>query len=152
MADAPLLSLRGVSKSFGGIRAVHDISFEVRAGESVGLVGPNGAGKSTLLRAISGLILPDRGSVHLYGKDITGVSPFRLARQGLAHVVEGRGIFPDLTVAEQLRLGQLHTRANRRADSGTGAGDSGAPLFDRDGFHRSYRDGDHHAAIHLSAM
>lgn len=112
--SAPALAVYHLRAGYSGSEVLHGVDLEVGAGEVVGLVGPNGAGKSTLLRAITGLILPDRGSVQLYGREITDVSPFRLARQGVAHVVEGRGIFPDLTVAEQLQLGRLHAGSSGR--------------------------------------
>lgn len=101
----PVLQVTGLRAGYGGGEVLHGIDLSVGTSEVVAVVGPNGAGKSTLLRAITGMIVPSAGEVHLEGTRITGSSPFRLAREGVAHVVEGRGIFPDLSVAENLRLG-----------------------------------------------
>ena len=101
----PVLQITGLRAGYGGGEVLHGIDLSVGAGEVVAVVGPNGAGKTTMLRAITGLILPSAGEVVLEGERITGSSPFRLARAGVAHVVEGRGIFPDLSVTDNLRLG-----------------------------------------------
>ena len=79
-----LLELKDVSKRFGGVQAVRDLSFEVREGEILGLIGPNGAGKSTLFNLINGVFKPDAGNVVFQGHDITGQKPYRIARRGIA--------------------------------------------------------------------
>ena len=101
---APALELRGVSAAYERVEVVHEVSLTVPAGRVFALLGPNGAGKSTLLRVASGRMKPTRGSVHVGGRDVTGASPEKLARQGVCSVPEGRGIFPNLSVAENLRM------------------------------------------------
>lgn len=101
----PLLEVKGLKVAYGGINAVKGIDLEVRAGELVTLIGANGAGKSTTLKALSGLLRPAAGSVRYDGHDITGMPAFALAQRGLALVPEGRGVFPRLTVAENLAMG-----------------------------------------------
>src|SRR4029079_1876367 len=112
-----LLEVRGLEVNYGGIRAVKGIDFEVRQGELVCLIGANGAGKSTTLRAVCGLQPARAGSVRYEGADIAGVAIHELPRRGLVMVPEGRGIFAQLTVEENLNMG-----AYTRADAGV-AGD-----------------------------
>ena len=81
---------------------LHGVNFEIRRGETLGLMGRNGMGKTTLLRALLGLVKPRGGEVRVRGAEMTGAEPFRVARQGIAYVPEGRGIFPNLTVRENL--------------------------------------------------
>ena len=100
-----LLSLKDVEVSYGTIPALHGIDLEVRKGEIVTLIGANGAGKTTTLRAISGLLKPRRGEIHYQGNLINGVKPHLLTARGLSHVPEGRGIFANLTVHDNLELG-----------------------------------------------
>jgi len=102
---APLLQIESVSTYYGSIKALHGISLDVNAAEIVTLIGSNGAGKTTTLRAISGMIKPKTGTVRFGGLDITGASPHTLVERGLCHVPEGRGIFSNLTVSENLDLG-----------------------------------------------
>jgi ABC-type branched-subunit amino acid transport system ATPase component/ABC-type branched-subunit amino acid transport system permease subunit len=101
----PLLVLSGVHASYGSVRALNGVSMEVREGEIVALLGANGAGKSTVLRTVSGLVRPQSGSLSFDGASIHRSKPEALVRLGLAHVPEGRRIFPGLTVEENLRLG-----------------------------------------------
>jgi branched-chain amino acid transport system permease protein len=101
----PLLALSGVHASYGSVRALNGVSMEVREGEIVALLGANGAGKSTVLRTISGLVRAQAGSMSFDGAPIHRSKPEALVRLGLAHVPEGRRIFPGLTVEENLRLG-----------------------------------------------
>jgi len=108
----PLLELDHVYASYGGVRALHDVSLAVDDGQVVGVLGPNGAGKTTTLRAISGVV-HTTGAVVYRGKRI-GKSPVQAARAGIAHVPEGRGTFAELTVDENLRLGAYTIRG--RAD------------------------------------
>lgn len=100
-----LLTVNNIDVSYGAINALHGLSLDVNEGEIVTLIGCNGAGKSTTLRAISGMVPPRKGTVSFGGQDITGVSPHKLVERGLSHVPEGRGIFANLTVAENLDLG-----------------------------------------------
>jgi len=101
----PLLELRDVQVSYGGIRAVRGINLSVAEGELVCLIGANGAGKSTTLRAICGLVPLAGGQVLYDGQDITGTASFELVRKRLVMVPEGRGIFGQLTIEENLAMG-----------------------------------------------
>lgn len=109
-AAEPLLELRGVSAHYGVIQALHGISLEVRQGEVVALIGANGAGKTTTLRVVSGMLPPSAGSIQLEGREIGGQPAHRLVARGLAHAPEGRGIFLNLTVEENLELGAFLRR------------------------------------------
>ena len=100
-----MLEVRGLEVSYGGIRAVKGIDLEVRAGELVCLIGANGAGKSTTLRAICGLLAPRSGQVRYAGESALALAPHELPRRGLVMVPEGRGIFGQLTVEENLEMG-----------------------------------------------
>jgi branched-chain amino acid transport system ATP-binding protein len=104
-----LLSIEDLRVSYGSIQAVKGVSFDVREGEMVTLVGANGAGKSSTLRAISGMI-PYEGAISYRGRDLKGIPSHRIASMGIAHVPEGRGIFGNLTVRENLRLATWHRR------------------------------------------
>ena len=100
-----ILQIKDLQVSYGGIDAVRGISFNVHEGEIVTLIGANGAGKSSTLRAISGLVKPRGGSILLNGENITGLDPTAIVSKGLMMVPEGRKIFPNLTVLENLRIG-----------------------------------------------
>ncbi|MBQ3407430.1 MAG: ABC transporter ATP-binding protein, partial [Lachnospiraceae bacterium] len=100
-----MLQIKDLQVSYGGIDAVRGISFNVHEGEIVTLIGANGAGKSSTLRAISGLVKPRGGSILLNGENITGLDPTVIVSKGLMMVPEGRKIFPNLTVLENLRIG-----------------------------------------------
>jgi branched-chain amino acid transport system ATP-binding protein len=100
-----LLEVKGLHVHYGGIHALKDVSFSVEQGQVVTLIGANGAGKTTTLRAISGLIRPSAGTVHFAGKPITGLPAHEIVALGLAHAPEGRGIFANLTVDENLEMG-----------------------------------------------
>ena len=112
-----ILEVRDISVSYGGIRALTDVSLEVREGEIVSIIGANGAGKSTMLRTISGLLKPDTGGIFLEGKEITGLPPHQIAAMGVSHVPEGRGIFHNLTVMENLELAT--SARSKKGDLGT---------------------------------
>ncbi len=99
-----LLEIRGLSVAYGAIRALHGIDLRVDEGEIVSLLGANGAGKSTTLRAVSRLLPLDAGEIVFRGENLANVQPHRVVSLGIAHVPEGRGIFPSLTVLENLRL------------------------------------------------
>ena len=110
-----LLSVENLSVSYGAIRALKGISFTVNAGEIVALIGANGAGKSTVLRAVSGLIRASSGKILLDGRDIARTPAHEIARSGIAHVPEGRGIFTNLTVGENLELAGYVRRRDKAA-------------------------------------
>jgi branched-chain amino acid transport system ATP-binding protein len=113
-----MLSVERLEAGYGEVKVLHGISLEVNEGECVALVGANGAGKSTLLRAISGMVRIMSGSIHFDGVDITRVPPFQIAALGIAHVPEGRRLFPELTVEENLLLGAWVAESRRfRAES-----------------------------------
>ncbi|TEB11874.1 High-affinity branched-chain amino acid transport ATP-binding protein LivF [Pelotomaculum sp. FP] len=113
-----MLSVDNIQVFYGAIQALHGISFEVKEGEIVTLIGANGAGKSTTLRTISGLLRPKSGAVKFGGADITRVPAHKIVQMGLAHVPEGRKIFPDLTVRENLIMG-AYTRTDRAEIAGS---------------------------------
>jgi branched-chain amino acid transport system ATP-binding protein len=111
-----LLEIRGLEVRYGGIRAVKGIDLEIGAGEMVCLIGANGAGKSSTLRALSGLVPTAPGAVRFGGSDLAGAPAFRRARAGLVMVPEGRGVFAQLTVEENLAMGS-YLRADREIGS-----------------------------------
>jgi branched-chain amino acid transport system ATP-binding protein len=100
-----VLALSGVSAGYGSVPAVSDVSIAVGEGEAVGLLGANGAGKSTTLRAISGLVRLTSGTITFLGTNIASVPPYKITELGIAHVPEGRQVFPELTVKENLEIG-----------------------------------------------
>lgn len=104
--DRPLLSVRDVSVRFGGLQAVDSASFDVPRGRIVGLIGPNGAGKSTLFNTVSGLVRPERGSVHFLGQDVSHLPPHRRAAMGIGRTFQNIGLAKDLSVLENLLLAQ----------------------------------------------
>ncbi|WP_448595919.1 ABC transporter ATP-binding protein [Thermoflexus hugenholtzii] len=116
MDGPPVLELREVEAAYGTIRALHGLSLSVRPGEVVALLGPNGAGKTTTLRVISGLLRPTRGQILYKDQEITGRSPAAIARMGIIQCPEGRQVFKNLTVWENLLLGayRLRDRAQER--------------------------------------
>ncbi len=102
-----VLEVAGLSKSYGGVIAVDDVSFSVTRGESLGVIGPNGAGKTTLFNMISGFEAPSSGSIRFDGREIGGHAPQRIARLGLARTFQTARPFPGLTVLENLMVGAL---------------------------------------------
>ena len=113
-----LLRLEGIEVGYGALTAVREVSLEVDVGETVALIGPNGAGKTTTLKAITGLVPLRRGTVALDGERIDGLSPARVVGRGIAHVPEGRQLFPTMSVRENLELGAAGPDARaRRADT-----------------------------------
>jgi branched-chain amino acid transport system ATP-binding protein len=112
----PLLELDDVVAMYGKVAALKGLSLKVGEGEIVALLGANGAGKSTTLRAISGLIAPRSGGVRLAGQSIAGLRPEEVVRRGIAHVPEGRRVFPGLTVRENILLGGSNRPRARRAE------------------------------------
>jgi len=109
-----LLRLDGIQVGYGDMTAVHEASLEVREGETVALIGGNGAGKTTTLRAVSGLLPLRRGSIAFAGERLDGVGPAGVVARGIAHVPEGRQLFPTMTVRENLELGARSVEARRR--------------------------------------
>ena len=106
-----LLNIDNLHVSYGKIKAIKGISLQVSQGEIVALVGANGAGKTTLLKTISGILTPAEGSVSFEGKDLTKVKPFQRVIEGLCQAPEGRGIFPGMTVQENLEIGKYSRSA-----------------------------------------
>lgn len=110
MSNDTLIDARGIHAYYGQSHILHGVDLCVRRGETVGLMGRNGMGKTTLLKSILGLLPPNAGRVLVRGHDMTGAAPHRIARSGIAYVPEGRGIFPNLSVRENLlmaaRVGQ----------------------------------------------
>jgi len=104
VTPAPVLELRGIRAGYGRIQVLHGIDLVVSRGTVVGLLGPNGAGKSTTLGVIGGQIRTTAGSVSMAGRDVTGAAPDSLARAGVCTIPEGRGIFPNLTVTENILM------------------------------------------------
>ena len=111
-----MLKIDELKVSYGGIEAVKGITFEVPDGKIVTLIGANGAGKSTTLRSIAGLVKPAHGRIHLQGEDITALSPDRIVSKGITLVPEGRHVFPDLTVLENLKIGAYLRKDSLEAD------------------------------------
>ena len=108
-----LLNIDNLHVSYGKIKAIKGISLQVSQGEIVALVGANGAGKTTLLKTISGILTPAEGSVSFEGKDLTKVKPFQRVVEGICQAPEGRGIFPGMTVQENLEIGKYSRSAEK---------------------------------------
>ena len=102
-----MLKIKNINVSYGGIKALQDVSLEVPEGKVVTLIGANGAGKSTLLKSISGIVTPDSGSIEFLGNNIAGNKVYKTVGEGIALVPEGRKVFTDLTVAENLKIGSF---------------------------------------------
>ena len=110
-AGPPVLTIQRLGVSYGGLHALVDVSLEVGDGEFITIVGPNGAGKSTLLKTISGTVRAESGRIAFRGRDIGGLPASERAALGIAHVPEGRRVFPSLTVMENLELGSYRRAA-----------------------------------------
>ncbi|MBS0532646.1 MAG: ABC transporter ATP-binding protein [Proteobacteria bacterium] len=108
-----MLEIAGISAGYSSVPVLRDVSISVDEGQFVSVVGPNGAGKSTLFKTISGILKPTAGTIRFEGNDLLGVPPSRRAHLGIAHVPEGRHVFPSLTVMENLELG-AYTEAGRQ--------------------------------------
>ena len=115
--EAPILSVSGMNKHFGGLAAVRDISFDVKAGEAVGLMGPNGAGKSTLLNLIAGEYKPDSGRVNFKGHDITGLASHRICHLGIARTYQIPQPFVNLTALQNVVVAAEYGRGLGKADA-----------------------------------
>ena len=107
-----ILKVSGVGKRFGGVRAVHQVSFHINEGEIFGLIGPNGAGKTTLFNLINGVIRPDEGSVVFRGQDITGMPPYRVVRLGLSRTHQIVKPLNEMTVLENVTVGACFGASN----------------------------------------
>ena len=121
MAAPLLIDARGLHTYYGASHILRGIDFTVAPGETIGLMGRNGMGKSTLLKSLMGLVKPRNGTVQVMGRDMTGRAPFEIATLGIAYVPEGRGIFGNLSVTENLRMAALAgatDAARARARSG----------------------------------
>jgi ABC-type branched-subunit amino acid transport system ATPase component len=108
--SAALLEVEGVTKRFGGLSALNDLSFHVDEGEIVSIIGPNGAGKSTVFNVITGLYPPDEGDVRLRGVSVVGLAPNRITRAGIARTFQNVHLFPNMTVLENAMVG-MHCRS-----------------------------------------
>ena len=111
-----MLKVNDLHVSYGGIKAIRGISFEVPDGKIVTLIGANGAGKSTILRSIVGLVRLDSGSVEYTGKSLTGLASNKIIEEGITLVPEGRRVFPDLTVLENIKIGAYLRKDNLESD------------------------------------
>ena len=105
--SAPILEIRNISKRFGGLQALDDVSFDVARGEIVGLIGPNGAGKSTLFNTLVGLHSPTSGSVRLEGEDLTGLKPHKVAARGMTKTFQNVALFAETSVLDNVLIGAL---------------------------------------------
>lgn len=137
-----LLTVEGIGIRFGGLHAVRDVDFSMKAGEIVSVIGPNGAGKTTLFNMISGVYVPQSGRVLLEGEDVTGLDPFLLARRGLSRTFQNLQIFQAMTVLENVMCG-FHLR-----ERGPVLGD----LFSLPGARRRAREAENDARILLERV
>lgn len=112
----PVLEVKNIETFYGAVMAIRGVSLEVREGQIVTILGANGAGKTTLLKTVSGVMDPEKGKILLNGEEIQGSEPDRIVRLGVAHVPEGREVFPFLSVEENLRMGAF-TRSDNGVDS-----------------------------------
>ena len=112
-ADAPILSLRGATKRFGGLVAVNDLDFDVTEHEVMGLIGPNGSGKSTTLNLISGALKPTSGTISLRGTPITGLAAQEIARRGISRTFQLVRLLPSMTVLDNVRAGAVFGHRRR---------------------------------------
>ena len=108
-----MLQLDGIHAGYSAVKVLHGVSIAVEAGAFVSMVGPNGAGKTTLFKTISGIVVPSAGRIEFEGVDLLRIAPAKRAHLGIAHVPEGRQVFPSLTVMENLEMG-AYTEAGRR--------------------------------------
>ena len=119
MSSDAALEVRGLQVAYGGVHALRDVSITVPAAAVVALLGPNGAGKSTTLRTISGVMRAERGTISFFGRRIERTPAYRIARMGIIHVPEGRGIFPSLTVRENLDMASTFSDGASPVDEAT---------------------------------
>lgn len=113
-----MLEVQDLRVHYGSVEAVKGVSFRIESGEMVSLIGANGAGKSTILRALTGLVRPSSGSIRLHNQSLIGLLPHQIVRRGIAHVPEGRRLFPKMTVLENLKMGAyLRNKKNEIAQT-----------------------------------
>ena len=112
-----MLSLVDVSKNFGGLTAVSHLNFRVEQGEILALIGPNGAGKTTVLNLITGIYLPSDGKLMMQGEDITSLKPYQINRRGIARTFQNTRLFSEMTVMENIRVGQESAVRRRTGDA-----------------------------------
>lgn len=112
-----MLHIEQLHAGYGDVQILWDVTLDVKQGEIIALVGANGAGKTTLLNAISGLVTRYRGKIIFDGKDLTNLAPYEVARLGIAHVPEGRRLFPGMTVRENLEVGAISKEARNKIRS-----------------------------------
>ena len=113
MSQEPLLKIRHIDVFHGTFQALWDVSLEVRPGEMLALIGANTSGKTTLLDAISGILHPAKGTIEFEGKDIGRLEPYQIVELGITQVPEGRRIFPEMTVFDNLLIGSYCSNARR---------------------------------------
>jgi branched-chain amino acid transport system ATP-binding protein len=111
MPERTILEINNIDTFYGSFQVLWDVSLKIKTGEIVAIVGANGSGKSSLINTISGIVHPARGSIVFEGKDITALDPFRIVALGISQVPEGRRIFPDMTVYENLKIGSYNRKA-----------------------------------------
>src|SRR5574341_1436223 len=111
LGGRPLLEVERVSKGFGGVRAVHQVSFTLEAGELLGIMGPNGSGKTTLFNLIAGALAPDAGRIRFRGQDIAGLAPHRICARGIARTFQLVRPFAGLSALDNVLVGGLYGRA-----------------------------------------
>ena len=114
MNDDVFVEARGLHTCYGAYHILHGVDFTLRSGQALGLMGRNGMGKTTLLRTVMGLVRPREGTVRIRGEDVTGAPTHRIARMGIAYVPEGRGVFPNLSVRENLVMAARPGTGGRR--------------------------------------
>ena len=112
-----LLEGKDLTKHFGGLSALVEVTFEINQGEIVGLIGPNGAGKTTLFNLISGVLVPNLGSISFKGENLTGLKPYKICRKGVARTFQDVKIFPSMTILENVLSGALFGTSNRKSRS-----------------------------------
>ena len=111
---APLLAVRGINASYGKVQILDGVSIEIFPGEIVSIIGPNGAGKSTVLKTVMGILTPSRGAIEFAGEPITGLRTDLVVRRGIAYVPQGRIVFKDMTVVENLEMGAYTVKDKAR--------------------------------------
>lgn len=124
MAEKPLLEVKGISKSFGGVQAVTNVSFDLFAGDVLGIIGPNGSGKTTLANLISGFLKTDSGEIHFRGKRISGLEPYKIVNMGLARTFQVVKPYPTLKAYKHLIVPLLSPRVRQSSGGKTGNRDA----------------------------
>jgi len=116
MSDSVLLRITDIDVFYGNLQALWGVSLEVKSGEMVAIAGANGAGKTTLLKTISGVLHPANGNIEFAGREITNLDAYEIVDQGISHVPEGRKLFPDMTVLQNLLIGSYNRNARGKRD------------------------------------